>query len=196
MRENGSPAPVPERPEEITKLLRLWGEAGDRDALDAVMPLVSGELRRIAGRLFAGERASHTLQPTALVSEAYVRLIGRRKGYWKDRLHFFSFAAREMRRILVDHARKHRAAKRGHGIEIVPLDKNDAGQLPRVDDILELDDALEKLAAIDERQARLTELRYFAGLSVDEIAAAEDLSRAAVYRDLAFARAWVKRTLS
>lgn len=184
--------------EDVTGLLHRWGQAGDRAALDALIPLVTEELRCIAGRLFAHERAGHTLQPTALVSEAYVRLIGRREGQWKDRLHFFSFAAREMRRVLVDHARKSHAVKRGQGFEIVPLDVNDepieAGT--QAVDLLALDLALEKLARFDGRQARLLELRYFAGLKVEEIAEVEGLSRATVFRDLSMARAWVKRELS
>ncbi len=183
-------------PDDVTQLLRQWGEAGDRGALDDLMPLVAGELRRIAGRLFRNERGSHTLQPTALVSEAYVRLLGRRQGQWKDRIHFFSFAAREMRRVLVDHARRHQAAKRGGGVEILPLEEDDASAEPQVVDLLALDTVLERLAILDARQARLLDLRYFAGLSTWEIASAENLSRASVYRDLAMARAWVKRALA
>ena len=187
---------APEGDDEVTVLLRRWGERGDRAALDSLLPMVSGELRRIAGRLFANERSGHTLQPTALVSEAYVRLIGRRRGTWKDRLHFFSFAAREMRRVLIDHARRQRADKRGFGLRVVPL-RDDLAQIePQILDLLALHDALERLAELDPHQAHLLELRYFAGLSVDEIAATHDLARSTVYRDLAHARAWVKHELT
>ncbi|MEM6794030.1 MAG: ECF-type sigma factor [Acidobacteriota bacterium] len=196
------PPQPPQDPEDdpashdVTDLLRRWGTRGDRGALDSLVPLVHQELRQIAGRLFAGERASHTLQPTALVSEAYCRLIGRQQAEWNDRLHFFSFAAREMRRILVDHARKDRAKKRGQGFEILSLEESENPQVePQVVDLLALDGALERLAALDERQARLVELHYFAGLSAVEIAEAEELSQPTVYRDLAMARAWLKRTL-
>ena len=181
--------------EDITTLLRQWGDSGDRQSFDALMPLVTDELRRIAGRLFAKERANHTLQPTALVSEAYVRLVGRREGNWQSRLHFFCFAAREMRRILVDHARRHQAHKRGRGVELVPLDDDIAQSGPDPVNIIALDIALEKLTVIDPAQARLLELHYFAGLSVDEICTVEQRSRASLYRDLAMARAWVKRAL-
>ncbi|MEM9596206.1 MAG: sigma-70 family RNA polymerase sigma factor [Acidobacteriota bacterium] len=195
MSVDGPPAGAPSA-DEVTALLRKWGEGGDREALDQLIPLVSRELRQIAGRLFASERGGHTLQPTALVSEAYVRLLGRQRGQWNSRLHFFCFAAREMRRVLVDHARRDRALKRGHGIEIVSLDGQDSPVEPKIVDLLALDEALERLAELDPRHAKVVELHYFAGLSVEEIASALEVSRPTAYRDLAVARAWLKRRLA
>jgi len=180
--------------EEITGLLVSWGE-GDRDALDRLIPLVTTELRRLARRYLDRESAGHTLQPTALVNELYLRLVDRRKVSWQNRAHFFGFAAQTMRRILVDHARSQRAKKRGSGARKVALD--DALGLvkePNVD-LIALDDALNTLAAMDERQSRIIELRFFAGLTLEETSEVLSISEATVSRDWASAKAWLYREL-
>lgn len=181
---------------DVTQLLIDWNE-GDEHALDALMPRVVDELRRVARGYLRGEGGSHTLQPTALVNEVYLRLIDRERVDWQDRAHFFAFAARTMRRILVDHARARRAAKRGHGEEPVTLldtPVSEAGSDPV--DILALDLALEKLAALDEKQARVVELRYFAGLTVNETAEVTGMARATVTRYWTLAKAFLYRELT
>lgn len=181
---------------DVTQLLLDWN-AGDTDALDALMPHVVGELRRVAGRFLRGEQAGHTLQPTALVNEVYLRLIDRRRVSWQDRAHFFGFAARTMRRILVDHARAKNAVKRGGEESVVTLVETPAardGADPV--DVIALDEALEKLAALDEKQARVVELRYFAGLTVNETAEVSGIPRASVTRYWALAKAFLYRELS
>ena len=181
---------------DVTELLRRWSEGGDRDSLDRLIPLVSDELRRIAGSVFIQERSDHTLQPTALVNEAYMRLVDRKQATWESRIHFFSFAARTMRRILVDHARRHRAEKRGADAQRVPLEDASAVELQRGVDLLALDAALTHLSEMDARQGRIVELRYFAGLKIDEIATVMEIGQATVNRDLAMARAWLKQELA
>jgi RNA polymerase sigma factor (TIGR02999 family) len=180
---------------DVTALLHQWSSKGDRHSLDLLMPVISRELHRIAQSFFAQERADHTLQPTALVNEVYLRLIDRRRATWQDRVHFLSFAARTMRRILVDHARKRFAAKRGAGIQLVPLVDSSAQAHQRSVDLLSLDEALSRLAELDPRQGQIVELRYFAGLTIPEIATVVDLGPATVNRDLAMARAWLRREL-
>ncbi len=174
----------------VTKLLLRWNE-GDKQALDQLMPLISEELHRIARSYFQREPAGHTLQPTALVNECYLRLIDRQRVSWKDRSHFFAFAASTMRRILVDRARARNAAKRGDGAPVLTLEA--AGELAEpVDlDILALEDALVALAELDPRQSRIVELRFFAGLSIRETAETMGLAVVTINRDWASARAWL-----
>lgn len=182
---------VPESPSRVTQLLRAW-QRGDSRASDELAPIVYRELRQLAASRLRGERGGHTLQATALVHEAWLRLADQRAD-WQNREHFFAIAARAMRRILVDHARRRAAAKRGDGAGQVPVD--DVAHLlpaPMPDGrLLALDEALDRLAALDARQAQVVELRYFAGLSVDDTAALLDLSPTTVKRDWATARAWL-----
>jgi RNA polymerase sigma factor (TIGR02999 family) len=184
---------------DVTTLLHAWG-AGDRSALDALVPLVYAELRAQASRALRRESAGHTLQPTALVHEAYLRLADQARVTLRDRAHFFGVAARCMRQILVDHARVRGAAKRGGSADGAPvsLTLHDADAVSRVPsaEVLAIDEALERLAAIDPDQARLVELRYFAGLSIEESAAALGVSAATVKREWAVARAWLRRELT
>ena len=181
---------------DITRLLDRWAE-GDAEAFKALMPIVYEELRRLAGHYLRRERGNHTLQPTALVHEAYLRLAGIRELRLHNRTHFYGAAAQVMRRVLVDHARQHRALKRG-GPEpdVVPFDEG--LDLP-VDvrlDLVALDEALDELARIAPDQARVVEVRYFGGLSVEETAEYLDVAPATVKRRWAFARAWLYRRMS
>jgi RNA polymerase sigma factor (TIGR02999 family) len=184
----------------VTALLSAWG-AGDPAALDALLPLVYEELRRQAGRALRREGAGHTLQPTALVHEAYLRLVDQRQARWEGRTQFFALAARVMRRVLVDHARARRAAKRGAGAPHLTLGGADGPGAPDAAatadavDLLALDDALTRLAEMDPAKARLVELRYFVGLSIPEAAAALGVSPATVGREWAVARLWLRRAL-
>lgn len=179
----------------VTSLLRAWGE-GDAGARDDLLPLVYAELRVQATRYMGRERRDHTLQPTALVHEAYLRLIGQARVSWQNRAHFFGIAAEMMRRILVDHARKHQAAKRPGAAMKVAWDDR-IGSTPPVDcELLMLDRALGELAALDPRQARVVELRYFGGLSEQEAAEVLTVSRATVTRDWNVARAWLFRRMT
>ncbi len=175
-------------------MLREWNR-GHKKALDRLMPLVVGELRCLARRHLEGEREGHTLQPTALVNELYVKLVDRRQASWRDRTHFYAFAARAMRRILVDHARERRAAKRGSGLAAVALGDAIAAPEGADVDVVELDDALTALAQLDPRQGRLVELRFFGGLSTTEAAEVLGVGVATVGRDWASARAWLFREL-
>jgi RNA polymerase sigma factor (TIGR02999 family) len=179
--------------EDVTELLQEWNQ-GNRAALDRLMPLVTSELRKVARAYLRRERADHTLQPTALVNEAYLRMVNWDRVSWRDRAHFFAAAARVMRRILVDHARAHRAAKRG-GCRIVSLANAAEPADDRDVDVVALDQALDELAALDERQARLVELRFFAGLTIEETAEVLKIGAATVSRDWATARAWLYRRL-
>src|SRR3982751_602703 len=153
----------------LTELLHEW-QRGDREALDKLTPLVYDELRRIAHRYVRREREGHTLETTALVNEAYLRLVGQQKIEWQNRSHFFAVAAQVMRHILIDHARKHRYAKRGGGALKVPLDEAMAVTDKRARELVALDDALKALAALDPRKAEIVELRFFGGLSIAETA--------------------------
>ncbi len=186
---SSEPLPVPS-PEEITQLLHAW-RGGDRGALDRLVPQVYGELRRVADRYLRSERSDHTLQPTALVHEAYLRLTGKERPQWRDRAHFYAVAAQVMRRILVDHARAHRADKRGGGALLVPLDEGNAAASERSADLIALDDAIDALAKVDPRKARIIELHYFGGLSVAETAKVLDLSISTIVLDSRLARAWL-----
>ncbi len=191
-------------PHTVTGLLQAWS-AGDESARDALFPIVYGELRQRAGRVLGREGAGHTLQPTALVHEAYLRLVDQKRVRWEGRTQFFAVAARVMRRVLVDHARARLAGKRGAGARHVTLiDARldiDAASVAAGDagdpvDLLALDDALERLAAFDPRKARLVELRYFAGLSIPDAAESLGVSQATVIRDWSVARRWLHRELS
>ncbi|WP_396627160.1 sigma-70 family RNA polymerase sigma factor [Luteitalea sp.] len=171
--------------------------AGDEAAAAALVPLVYDELRRVASAALRRERADHTLQPTALVHEAFLRLAGATEVPWRDRGHFVAIAARVMRQVLVDHARGRGALKRGHALVRIPLEGVDVAQMPGSDvDLVVLDQALERLAALDERQARIVELRFFGGLTVEETAALIGASARTVKRDWQMARAWLKRELA
>ena len=179
----------------VTVLLRRWSD-GDVAALDALLPAVQDELRRLARSYMRREREGHTLEPTALVNEAYIRLVDQHAVRWASRGHFFAIAAQAMRRVLVDHARGHVAAKRGGGAERVTLSGVAAGGDERVGvDVLWLHEALERLARLDARQARVVELRYFAGMSVDEVAEVLEISPATVKREWSTARLWLAHAL-
>jgi RNA polymerase sigma factor (TIGR02999 family) len=180
---------------EVTRLLQGW-RGGDRNALDALVPLVYKELRRLAHFQLRDERYDHTLQSAALVHEAYVRLVGLSPPQWESRTHFFAIAAHLMRQILVDYARRHSAAKRGGSICKLSLDDVMAVSRSKAVDVVALDDALQELAKIDERQSRVVELRYFAGLTLEEISAALEIGPATVQRDWTSARAWLHREIS
>jgi RNA polymerase sigma factor (TIGR02999 family) len=180
---------------EITGILFRWSQ-GDEHALDSLTPLVYRDLRRIAARLLRAERSGHTLQPTALVNEAYLKLAGDAKVQWQNRSHFFAVAARAMRQILVDHARGHLAAKRGGGVTVVPLEEGLVFARERSADLLALDRALQRLSAIDPRKTRVVELRFFAGLNNDEIAELLQISPNTVMRDWNMAKAWLRREIA
>lgn len=179
---------------ELTRLLADWRE-GDERALDLLVPRVYDELRSLAAACLAGERPGHTLQATALVHEAYGRLVGTEIP-WEDRAHFFAVAAGTMRRILVDHARARSAQKRGGDAVPVTLEEGLVAVGPRGDDLLALDEALERLTEFDERKARVVELRYFGGLNATEIGTVVGVAVATVQRDLRAARAWLHRELA
>ncbi len=179
----------------VTELLARWSN-GDVSARDALVPLVYDELRRIARRCLAGQRSDHTLQPTALVHEAYLRLARRDSLDWRDRVHFFAMAAQMMRQILVDHARKHAAAKRGGNAVTLLLDEESAVSKPASFDLLALDDAMKQLASLDPRQSQIVELRFFGGLSIEETAQAVNISPATTKREWATARLWLYQAMS
>ena len=176
--------------QEVTALLKEWA-AGDRAALERLMPLVYEELRRLAASQLRAERRNHTLQPTALVHEAYMRLIGQRSVSWANRAHFFGIASRMMRRILVDHARRRGRNKRSPGTVYLDLGNSETVVADRTPELLALDDALTQLEKLDPRQARVVELRFFAGLSVEETAEVAGISTATVKRDWKTARAFL-----
>jgi RNA polymerase sigma factor (TIGR02999 family) len=181
-------------PHDVTALLADWSR-GNRDALNQLLPLVYAELRRIAARQLRGERAGHSLQPTALVHEVYLRLIGQRDVDWQNRAHFFGVTAQIMRRILVDYARRRTAGKRGEGAQCLSLD--DAQEVPAANEIpiLALDDALDRLQKIDAELARIVELRAFGGLTIEETAHVLKVSPSTAKRDWRTARAWLAREL-
>lgn len=183
-----------ERAGTVSQLLQAWSE-GDLSARDELAALVHDQLRRRAAACLRRERPDHTLQPTALVHEAFIRLMGQRRVAWANRAQFFALAGRLMRRILVDHARERHAAKRSGGLRVT-LDEALAVVPPLACEVLLLDEALRDLAALDARQAEIVELRYFAGLSEMEVAAALDLSRATVTREWQSARAWLHRRIT
>ena len=189
-RKNGAPSP-----EEITDLLLDWGN-GDKAALDRVIPLVYQELRRVARRQMRRERPSDTLQTTALINEAYLRLVDYARVRPRDRAHFFAIAAQAMRRILIERARSRRSAKRGSGAQNVSLDEAADLSNQRAADLVSLDEALTNLAAIDPRKAEIVELKYFGGLTIEETAEVLNVSTPTVERDWQMAKIWLRREIS
>jgi RNA polymerase sigma factor (TIGR02999 family) len=180
---------------DVTRLLKEWAQ-GDSSALDALTPLVYAELRRLADSYLRSESPGHTLQPTALVHEAYLRLVDRNAPDWQNRSHFYGVAAHLMRQILVDHARTRQAVKRGGQAIQVSLEEDLVVSRERDTDLVALDEALERLAALEPRKAQVVELRFFGGLSIEEIAKLLDVSDVTVRRDWQFAKAWLLRQLS
>ena len=189
-----SHTPVPPTPHDVTRLLQAWSD-GDEAALDQLVPLVEAELRRLARACMGRERKGHTLQPTALVNEAFLRLPGARHLRWQDRAHFLGIAARLMRRVLVDHARSRGYQKRGGGAERVQLDSALLHAPEPSLDIVELDRALEAFATVDARRSQVVELRFFGGLTLDETAQVLNISIETVKRDWRLARLWLLREL-
>jgi RNA polymerase sigma-70 factor, ECF subfamily len=180
---------------DVTQLLVAWSE-GDRAARDELMPLVYEELRRLAHRYMDRERPEHTLQTSALVNEAYLRLIDQKDVKWQNRAHFFGIAAQMMRRILVDYARKRSFVKRGGDLQSVPLEDAMIVSPRRAAEVVALDDALNNLAELDPRKSQIIELRFFGGLSIEEAAEVLGVSPGTVMRDWTFARAWLRREIS
>ena len=179
---------------EVTQLLVAWGD-GDQSALDQLMRLVYDELHRMAHRYMAQERPEHTLQTSALVNEAYVRLIDQRKVHWQNRAQFFGIAATSMRRILVGYARSRKRVKRGAGAFQISLDEAAILSQERAADMVALDEALDNLAAVDQRKSQVVELRFFGGLSIDETAEVLRVSPGTIMRDWTLAKAWLKREM-
>jgi len=182
-------------PQEVSHLLRAWSD-GDQTALDKLLPLVYEELRRMAKRHMGRQSPGHTLQTTALIHEAYLRLVDQKETRWQNRAHFFAVAARAMRSILVDYARARHAAKRGGGVLVVSLDEAAVASDERAAELVALDDALESLSAIDRRKCQVVELRHFGGLSVEETAEVLNVSSETVARDWRLARTWLLRELT
>lgn len=185
----------PAKQHEITQLLVEWSD-GNQSALDELYPLVYDELHRLARRYMSRERQDHTLQTTALINEAYVRLVDQRNVHWANRSHFFAISAQIMRRILIDHARRHAYAKRGGGAQQVSLDEAAAVTRSAGAEIIRLDEALKSLAQMDPRRSQVVELRYFGGLNNEEIAGVLNISENTVTRDWNMARAWLLQQLS
>ena len=185
---------MPQTPQNVTQLLVGWSK-GDKEALDKLVPLVYDELRRQAARYLRHERPGHTLQTTALIHEAYLRLIDQKNVHWQNRAHFFGIAAQMMRRILIDHARTKKRTKRG-GSDVRISFSEAVLKTPGQDlDFVALDEALDRLAAIDEQQSRIVELRFFSGLTVEETAEVLSISTATVKRDWSMAKAWLHREI-
>ena len=176
--------------ENVTQLL-IDLSNGDRDAVDLLLPVIYDELRKLAGNYLRRERPDHTLQPTALVHEAYLRLVDQTRVNWQNRAHFFGVAAQIMRRLLVDHARRHNAEKRGQDFQKISLDENIDRAVERSTELIALDDALKALAEFDEQKARVVELRYFGGLSVEETADVLGVAPTTIKRHWRFAKAWL-----
>jgi RNA polymerase sigma factor (TIGR02999 family) len=179
----------------VTDILAEWSDSGSREALDKLMPIVYDELHRQAARYLKHEREGHTLQTTALVNEAYLRLIGQKQIRWQNRAHFFGIAAEMMRRILVDYARKRGTAKRGGETVKITLNEAVAPFSERDLDLVAVDEALTRLASLDQQQARVVELRFFGGLNVEETATVLGISDRTVKRDWSLAKAWIRREL-
>jgi RNA polymerase sigma-70 factor (ECF subfamily) len=186
------PAPSPH---EITQLLAEWSN-GNQTALDKLYPLVYDELHRMAARYMNRERKGHTLQTTALINEAYVRLVDQKHVHWENRAHFFAISAKIMRRILIDHARRHVYAKRGGGAQRISLDESALIADECASELLLLEEALKRLAEVDPRRSQVVELRYFGGLNNEEIAGVLKISENTVTRDWNMARAWLYQELS
>ena len=179
----------------MTQLLVAWGD-GDRAALDELMPLIYDELRRLARRYTSRERPGNTLQTSALINEAYLRLVDQKNVRWQNRAHFYGIAAQMMRRILVDHARKRRYQKRGGGGQRVSFDEAMIVSDERAGEVVALDDALKSLAEVDPRKSQLVELRFFGGLSIEETAEVLNVSPGTVMRDWTLAKAWLRRAVT
>ena len=186
---------MPALPQEITQLLMNWSQ-GDKAALDQLVPLVYPELRRLAKRHMNREDPAHTLQTSALINEAYLKLVDQQDVEWQNRAHFFAVAAQVMRHILVDHARTRNYAKRGGGAPKLPLDEAAALTEQRAGELIALDDALRELAALDERKSQIIELRFFGGLSLEETAQVIKISPSTVQREWRAAKAWLHHTMS
>ncbi len=186
---------MPALPQEITQLLMNWSQ-GDKSALDHLVPLVYPELRRLAKRHMGRENSAHTLQTSALINEAYLKLVDQQNVKWQNRAHFFAVAAQVMRHILVDHARTRNYAKRGGGAPKLPLDEAAALTEQRAGQLIALDDALRDLAALDERKSQIIELRFFGGLSLEETAEVMKISQSTVQREWRAAKAWLHHTMS
>lgn len=184
-----------EPPSDITRLLEDWNQ-GDSAALEKLFPLVYGELRRLASSYMRRERPDHTLQTTALVHEAYLKLVRQEKVRWQTRVHFYAVAAQVMRRVLIDHARGRGRAKRGDGQAALSLDEAAIVSDERIEDLLAVDEALTNLEAIDARKSRVFEMRYFGGMSMDETAEFLKISPATVTRDWRMAKAWLRREMT
>jgi RNA polymerase sigma-70 factor, ECF subfamily len=182
-------------PHQITQLLAEWSD-GNQAALDELYPLVYQELRRLARRYMSRERKGHTLQTTALINEAYVRLVDQRNVHWANRSHFFAISAQIMRRILIDHARRHAYAKRGGGAQQVSLEEAATVVPDQAAEMIRLDEALKSLAEMDPRRSQVVELRYFGGLNNEEIAGVLKVSENTVTRDWNMARAWLYQQLA
>jgi RNA polymerase sigma-70 factor (ECF subfamily) len=182
-------------PGSITRLLVKW-RAGDKTALDRLVPLVYREMRRLAGYYMRRQRADHSLQTSALINEAYLRLIDHKNMRWENRAHFYAVAAQAMRRILVDHARSRGYQKRGGGAIKVSFDEAVVGAEERAEELIALDDALKDLAVMDPRKSQIVELRYFGGLSVDETAEVIGVSPVTVMREWRSAKGWLLRAIS
>ena len=180
---------------EVTQLLIDWSN-GDKAALDKLMPLIHDELRRLAHQYMSRERGDHTLQTTALVNEAYLRLVNRKDAQWQNRTHFFAIAATLMRNILVDHARSHAYAKRGGGAHKTELDEAMVASQQRAAEVIALDDVLKRLAELDPQQSRVVELRFFGGLTIEETAEVLELSPATIKREWSTAKAWLYHELA
>ena len=184
-----------ETPSPVTELLLQW-RRGDKSALDRLLPMVYSELRQIARRHLRRERVGHTLQPTALVHEAYVQLAGKDNPQWRDRIHFYAVASQLMRRVLVDHARRRNADKRGGGAIKVTLDEARDSAEEKATDLIALDDALQDLEKMDERKSKIIELRFFGGLDLDETAEVLGVSVSTVVKEAKVARAWLFEQLA
>ena len=180
---------------QVTRLLRAWSR-GSKEALDDLMPLVYEELKKMARNYLRSERPDHTLQPTALIHELYVRLVGQNLPDWESRAQFFGVSARLMRQILVDHARRRKAVRRGGNFASrIMLDVASAFSVDQADELLAFDSALQKLAGLDERKSRIMEMRCFGGMTVTDTAKALDISEPTVKREMRLAKAWLKREL-
>lgn len=186
---------MPATSHEVTQLLVQWSN-GDQAALDQLMPLVYGELRQMARRYMARQNPGHTLQTTALINEAFLKLVGQQDKHFQNRAHFFGVAAKAMRHILVDYARSKQYAKRGSDAPVVSLDEALTVSEERAAELVALDDALKELAKVDERKAQVVEMKFFGGLSVEETAKVLDVSEITVIRDWSMAKSWLHRELS
>ena len=180
---------------QVTQLLQKWHE-GNQEALEALMPLVYNELKRLAGSYLRRERPDHTLQSAALVNEAYLRLVDQTQTQWQNKAHFYGIAAQMMRRVLADHARSHNAVKRGAGMPELELNESVAQAQSRSVDVMDLEEALQKLEKLDPQQGKIVELRFFSGLSIEDTANVLGISPATVKRDWAAARAWLFREVA